>query len=124
MVKGCPQGGRTRAPWVSSGDVAVFLMGGGRVGFHLTANEWQTPARKKVLMVHLHRYRSRPYPPNQEAVSEARSTLLARARKGDSQAQVNLMVLYGVRAYAEAERTHTTVMEFLTQSARTTRRKK
>jgi hypothetical protein len=69
-------------------------------------------------MVHLHRYRSRPYPPNQEAVSETRSTLLARARKGDSQAQVNLMDLYGVRVYAEAERTHTTVMEFLTQSTR------
>jgi len=75
-------------------------------------------------MVHLRRYRSRPYPLNQEAVPEARSTLLARARKGDSQAQVNLMELYGVRVYADTERTHTTVMEFLTQSTRTTRCKK
>lgn len=74
-------------------------------------------------MVHLHRYRSRPYPPNQEAVSEARSTLLARARKGDSQAQVNLMDLHGVRVYADTERIHITVMEFLTQSACTRRKK-
>ena len=74
-------------------------------------------------MVHLHRYRSRAYPPNQEAGPKTRSTLLARARKGDSHAQVNLMDLYGVRVYAEDERTHTTVMEFLTQSARTRRKK-
>jgi hypothetical protein len=67
--------------------------------------------------------RRRSYPLNHETGSETRSTLLARARKGDSKAQVNLMELYGVRVYAEAERTHTTVMEFLTQSARTRRKK-
>jgi hypothetical protein len=74
-------------------------------------------------MVYLHRYRSRPYPTKQETGSEVRSTLLARARKGDSHAQVNLMKPYGVRMYAEAERTHTTVMELLTRSARTRRKK-
>jgi hypothetical protein len=75
-------------------------------------------------MVQLRSKRSRPYALKQIAESEARATLLARARKGDSQAQANLMKLYGARVYSEAEREHTTVIGFLTQSTRTTRHKR
>jgi hypothetical protein len=75
-------------------------------------------------MVQLRSKRSRPYALNQVAELEARATLLARARKGDSEAQANLKKLYGVRVYSEAEREHTTVMGFLTQSTRTTRHKR
>lgn len=75
-------------------------------------------------MVQLRSKRSRPYALNQVAELEARATLLAHARKGDSLAQANLMRLYGVRVYSEAERKQTTVMGFLTQSTPTTRRKR
>lgn len=75
-------------------------------------------------MVQLRSKRSRPYALTQVAELEARATLLARARKGDSNAQANLMRLYGVRVYSETEREHTTVMGFLIQSTPTTRRKR
>jgi hypothetical protein len=68
-------------------------------------------------MIQLRSKRSRPYALNQKAELEARATLLARARTGDSHAQANLMRLYGVRVYSEAEREHTTVMGFLTRHA-------
>ena len=42
--------------------------------------------------------RSQPYCLQQQQDLEARRTLLARARKGDGQAQVDLMALYGVRS--------------------------
>jgi len=41
--------------------------------------------------------RSQPYCLQQQQDLEARRTLLGRARKGDGQAQVDLMALYGVR---------------------------
>ena len=75
-------------------------------------------------MVQLRSKRSRPYALNQVAELEARATLLAHARKGDSHAQAKLMRLYGVRVYSEAERKQTTVMGFLTHSTPTTRRKR
>ena len=75
-------------------------------------------------MVQLRSKRSQPYALNQVAELQARATLLARARKGDSKAQANLMKLYGARVYSEAEREQTTVMGFLTQSTRTTRHKR
>jgi hypothetical protein len=65
--------------------------------------------------------RRRSYPLNHKTGSETRSTLLARARKGDSNAQVNLMELDDGRMHAQTERKQTTVMDFLTQSARTTK---
>ena len=75
-------------------------------------------------MIQVRSKRSRPYALNQEGALEARATLLACARKGDSKAQANLMDLYGVRIYSAAERNQTTVMGFLTQSTRPTRRKR
>ncbi len=75
-------------------------------------------------MIQLRSHRSRPYTLNQEAELETRATLLARARKGDSKAQANLMELYDVRVYSETERKQTTVRGFLTQSTRTTSRKR
>lgn len=75
-------------------------------------------------MIQLRSKCSQPYALNQVAKPEARATLLARARKGDSHAQANLVKLYGVRVYSAAEREHTTVMGFLTQSTRTTTHKR
>ncbi|GAC1397819.1 MAG: hypothetical protein NVSMB52_11400 [Chloroflexota bacterium] len=47
--------------------------------------------------------RSRPYCLQQQQDLEARRTLLEHARKGDSQAQMDLMALYGVRVYSGSE---------------------
>jgi len=48
--------------------------------------------------------RSQPYCLQHQQDLEARRALLARARKGDGQAQVDLMALYGVRVSRGSER--------------------
>ena len=48
--------------------------------------------------------RSRPYCLRQQQDLEARRTLLTRARKGEGQAQADLMALYGVRVSSGSER--------------------
>jgi len=92
---------------------------------HLTPQTIGTLRQERnIPMVQLRSKCSRPYALSQVAELEARATLLARARKGDSRAQAYLMKLYGVRVYSEADRKDTTVMGFLAQSTRTAGRKR
>lgn len=57
--------------------------------------------------------RIQPHIPSQEEELESRRVLMARARKGDRKAQRELMDLYGVRLYSEAERKRTKVVGVL-----------